>query len=85
MRYFPGVVLCLIAAGIFVYNMQSPGSAINIPMLADWADVSTRAERGALTWKLFAGFGGVALLLALALQMAKPGEEKPIREKDLPR
>ncbi len=85
MRYFPGVVLCLIAAGIFVYNMQSPGSAINIPMLADWADVSTRAERGALTWKLFGGLGGVALVLAFALQMAKPGADKPVVEKSTPK
>lgn len=84
MRYFPGVVLCLIAAGIFVYNSQSPGTSINLPMLADWADVSTRAERGALTWKLFAGLGAVALLLAFALQMARPADERPIPEKDLP-
>lgn len=84
MRYFPGLIFLLAAAGIYLYNQQTPLAPFNLPFLADLTGASTRVERGQLTWQILAGLGGIFVLVALVFQLAKPSKEELISEKDMP-
>jgi hypothetical protein len=76
MRLFPGIVLLLLAGGIYFYNGQEDVKALNIPFLSALPGVETRADRGRATWQVLAGLGGAWIVGVGVIAMLKPREER---------
>jgi len=80
MRYFPGVVFCLMAIAIFVYNLQFPDTPFNIPFLDDIGLSDGFSQRGERTWQLMGAIGVVLLVIPGVFSLIQPKPEPLIHD-----
>lgn len=82
MRYFPGIVLLLLAVGIFFYNGMEDVRPINIPFFKSLLPDLDREARGALTWQLLGAAGVLWIFIAGLIAVFQPKEAPDIDPKD---
>ena len=75
MRYFPGIVFCLMGIAIWIYNSQVATVPFNIPFLDDIGLAGGITERGERTWQIMLGIGVLLLLIAGVFSFLQPRPE----------